>query len=166
MNYHFEAIETEYKGVLFRSRLEARWAAFFDYLGFVWYYEPEGFPGWIPDFMILPDLLVEVKPISEFNANIDFIKWDENVMLCGISPFINDFGQIFLGWDFEGDKWMLKKDKKFGLSLHNKSWKDKINKCHEKSFCMDIEILNEWNKANNKTRFMTKTQNANNNIPF
>lgn len=38
-----KAIETRYKGYRFRSRLEARWAVFFDVLGLAWEYEPEGF---------------------------------------------------------------------------------------------------------------------------
>lgn len=37
------AIETEYRGCRFRSRLEARWAVFFDALDIEWLYEPEGF---------------------------------------------------------------------------------------------------------------------------
>ena len=37
------AIQTEYKGYLFRSRLEARWAVFFDACGVDWEYEPEGY---------------------------------------------------------------------------------------------------------------------------
>ncbi len=36
-------IETEYKGYRFRSRLEARWAVFFDACGVDWEYEPEGY---------------------------------------------------------------------------------------------------------------------------
>lgn len=36
-------IETEYKGYRFRSRLEARWAIFFDALHLQWVYEDEGF---------------------------------------------------------------------------------------------------------------------------
>jgi hypothetical protein len=36
-------IETEYGGYKFRSRLEARWAVFFDTLGIKWEYEPEGY---------------------------------------------------------------------------------------------------------------------------
>lgn len=36
-------IETIYKGYRFRSRLEARWAVFFDALGIEWQYEVEGF---------------------------------------------------------------------------------------------------------------------------
>jgi hypothetical protein len=35
--------ETKDKGDRFRSRLEARWAVFFDTLGLKWWYEPEGF---------------------------------------------------------------------------------------------------------------------------
>lgn len=49
-----KAIETRYAGHRFRSRLEARWAVFFDALGVEWRYEPEGFEtsaGWyLPDF--------------------------------------------------------------------------------------------------------------------
>lgn len=67
-----KAIETVYKGYRFRSRLEARWAVFFDALGIAWDYEPEGFElpsggRYLPDFLlrdngIHPDLWVEVKP--------------------------------------------------------------------------------------------------------
>jgi hypothetical protein len=52
-------IETFYKGIRFRSRLEARWAVFFDVLGIKYLYEPEkyqvGPSRYIPDFF-LPDL--------------------------------------------------------------------------------------------------------------
>lgn len=52
-----KAIETKYKGYRFRSRLEARWAVFFDGLGLRWEYEPEGFDlagadWYLPDFWI------------------------------------------------------------------------------------------------------------------
>ncbi len=63
-----KAIETQYQGYRFRSRLEARWAVFFDALGIKWEYEKEGYDlgelGWyLPDFW-LPDkqVWVEVKP--------------------------------------------------------------------------------------------------------
>lgn len=51
------AIETEYKGYRFRSRLEARWAVFFDKLDIAWEYEKEGYDlgetGWyLPDFWL------------------------------------------------------------------------------------------------------------------
>lgn len=65
-----KAIETRYAGCRFRSRLEARWAVFFDTLGIQWEYEPEGFETaagpYLPDFCIeLPagqTLWFEVKP--------------------------------------------------------------------------------------------------------
>jgi hypothetical protein len=38
-----QAIPTRYAGCHFRSRLEARWAVFFDALGIPWEYEPQGF---------------------------------------------------------------------------------------------------------------------------
>jgi hypothetical protein len=51
-----KAIETKYKGYRFRSRLEARWAVFFDALGIEWTYEPQGFEKggtrYLPDFQI------------------------------------------------------------------------------------------------------------------
>lgn len=62
-----KAIETEYNGYLFRSRLEARWAVFFDTLGIRYHYELEGFDiggmKYLPDFY-LPQLecWAEVKP--------------------------------------------------------------------------------------------------------
>jgi hypothetical protein len=51
-----KAIPTKYDGVQFRSRLEARWAAFFDLNGWEWQYEPVDFDGWTPDFLIMAKL--------------------------------------------------------------------------------------------------------------
>lgn len=48
-----KAIETRYAGYRFRSRLEARWAVFFDTLGEPWEYEKEGFE--LPSGRYLPD---------------------------------------------------------------------------------------------------------------
>lgn len=63
-------IETRYAGHSFRSRLEARWAVFFDKLGVRWRYESQGYivgvgpdeEPYLPDFR-LPDFgaWVEVK---------------------------------------------------------------------------------------------------------
>lgn len=48
MRRTIKAIKTEYKGYRFRSRLEARWAVFFDALGVRWEYEKEGYE--LPSF--------------------------------------------------------------------------------------------------------------------
>ena len=60
-------IQTRYAGHFFRSRLEARWAVYFDALGITWEYEKEGYDlgeaGWyLPDFW-LPEFrcFVEIK---------------------------------------------------------------------------------------------------------
>lgn len=66
-------IPTTYAGINFRSRAEARWAAFFDQAGWPWQYEPldicvtlegESLIRYIPDFMLdfpAGPILVEVK---------------------------------------------------------------------------------------------------------
>ena len=66
-------IETVYNGYRFRSRLEARWAVFFDAAGIKYQYEPEGFEfgdgiKYLPDFY-LPDfkIHVEIKPSRELD---------------------------------------------------------------------------------------------------
>lgn len=51
-------IQTRYKGYLFRSRLESRWAVYFDLLGLTWQYEPEGFR--MGSVCYLPDFAVQV----------------------------------------------------------------------------------------------------------
>lgn len=63
-----KAIQTSYAGYKFRSRLEARWAVFFDALGIKWEYEPEGFDlgggvYYLPDFKV--------------TSNDGFIRWYE-----------------------------------------------------------------------------------------
>lgn len=75
------AIPTRYKGYHFRSRLEARWAVFFDAIGLEYQYELQGFevgfdhtseggPGcsrYLPDFY-LPDSKVWVEIKGDRNA--------------------------------------------------------------------------------------------------
>lgn len=70
---NLKAIQTRYNGYLFRSRLEARWAVFFDACGVEYEYEPEGYNLgngliYLPDFLLHDvdgrcsgDLYVEVK---------------------------------------------------------------------------------------------------------
>lgn len=79
-----KAIETKYKGYRFRSRLEARWAVFFDALGIEWEYEKEGYQlntgeRYLPDFY-LPDTKtwVEVKGVMSADESTKlgrFLDW-------------------------------------------------------------------------------------------
>lgn len=56
-----------YRGVQFRSTLEAQWAAFFDIAGWPWAYEPRvPMDFWVPDFELRGarwPIYVEVKPV-------------------------------------------------------------------------------------------------------
>ena len=72
MQYTIKAVETKYNHVVFRSRLEAKWAAMFDLLGWQWTYEPTDFNGWLPDFAIWgkQTVYVEVKPVVEFPQDV------------------------------------------------------------------------------------------------
>ena len=71
MSNDIKAIETEYDGHRFRSRLEARWAVFFNAVGLTYEYEIEGFEmdgtRYLPDFYI-PNLNrwfeIKGKPLS------------------------------------------------------------------------------------------------------
>lgn len=78
------AIPTKYNHVQFRSRLEARWAAFFDFAGWEWHYEPVDMSGWIPDFVLVGKhgnkIYVEVKPIF----------WRAEMGKVDVTPFYSD----------------------------------------------------------------------------
>ena len=70
-----KAIETIYKGFRFRSRLEARWAVFFDKLGIEWEYESQGFEladgtRYLPDFFIYTSSYKNYKPGSGYWVEI------------------------------------------------------------------------------------------------
>lgn len=120
------AIETKYKGYRFRSRLEARWAVFFDALRIQWKYEPEGFKLhsglYLPDFFLpqvcdrrcKPGVWVEIKgvvPSGEESAlcgELADATKTSVVMLVGppeIEPYGPDSGyqwtreEEFTSWD-------------------------------------------------------------------
>jgi hypothetical protein len=58
--FEYTPLQTEYRGHRFRSRIEARWAVFFDMLKIPFEYEPEGVRlliggAYLPDFILRPD---------------------------------------------------------------------------------------------------------------
>ncbi len=100
------AIDTAYNGRKYRSRLEARWAVFFDAMNTKHVYEPEGYnlagSGWartdglntlyLPDFW-LPNLriYVEVKP---FGARSPFRRTTHASALAAFPlPLVAVFGE-------------------------------------------------------------------------
>ena len=119
VNYTISAKETKYKGIWFRSRLEARWAAFFDLVGIVYHYEPFDLPGWSPDFLVRVDYtneghgvinwLLEVKPVLAPEKAL-FSKMTDALaaggtgdtyapMLVGLAPWFSArFPMPYLAW--------------------------------------------------------------------
>jgi hypothetical protein len=88
-----KAIETRYAGCRFRSRLEARWAVFFDRIGIEWQYEAQGYdcthrislePGeyrYLPDFWLPAEkCYVEVK--GELTPAQTLAVYDRAASLC------------------------------------------------------------------------------------
>lgn len=71
LSHPAKAIQTTYRGYRFRSRLEARWAVFFDKMGIQFEYEKEGYDlgeagTYLPDFWLPQvNMWAEVKP-TEF----------------------------------------------------------------------------------------------------
>ena len=109
-------IETEYKGYRFRSRLEAKWAVFFDALGARWDYETEGYPlrngeVYLPDFLIrdtaFGDLWFEAKgvmteadarKIRDFAFSSDDLEFEgpdrAKIFVAGKIPYGKDFREL------------------------------------------------------------------------
>lgn len=108
-------IQTYYKGYCFRSRLEARWAVFFDACGVKWEYEPEGYDLgdgvlYLPDFLVHGvtlnhmfyeencDIYVEVKgQMNDEDADkiIRFAEAGYPVLVVGNIPYGNGFYDLF-----------------------------------------------------------------------
>lgn len=103
---NIKPIETYYDGYRFRSRLEARWAVFFNAQKIRYEYEPEGFrlrdgSKYLPDFY-LPDfcMYVEVKSEEAFKivqSKNDCISFESNREKCDrYAVFSHDFGRSWI----------------------------------------------------------------------
>lgn len=104
-------IETVYRGYRFRSRLEARWAVFFDAAGIPFEYEKEGFDvggrWYLPDFW-LPEqrCWIEIKgeqPDADYVAMLrEFGQSDYPlVMFVGLPG--ERAGDAWCGFEYHGD---------------------------------------------------------------
>jgi hypothetical protein len=111
-------IPTRYAAINFRSRLEAKWAAFFDACGWRWQYEPLDLDGWIPDFAIgWKPTLVEVKPFFHAHQFDDALAkvigsgHRDPVVLLGAGPRLVDdelaLGWLAEPWSNESNEWLL-----------------------------------------------------------
>jgi hypothetical protein len=108
VDYTIKAIPTMYLGRRYRSRLEARWAAFFDIIGWNYEYEPRDFGKWSPDFALWgirqnTPVMVEVKPITAWDRDVARkmadATYDESpfLLLLGNSPEIQSTA-CAIGW--------------------------------------------------------------------
>lgn len=103
MQSEIKAIETFYNGYRFRSRLEARWAVFFDAAGIKYEYEPEGFKlsdgtYYLPDFY-LPD----VESRCGKGLWVDVKSGRDGEDLSKVEQFAFDVGQIAVLYPFDGE---------------------------------------------------------------
>jgi hypothetical protein len=108
-----KAIETSYAGCRFRSRLEARWAVFFDRMNIGWQYEPQGFVinghPYLPDFRLGNGTWIEVKgddaaldhqqllaAAQQLPPWCNVVSGEPSLMILGPIPHPPKFGD--LGW--------------------------------------------------------------------
>lgn len=112
-----KAIPTYYKGINFRSRLEARWAVIFDRLGIDWHYETEGYDikidegytiRYLPDFVLIGGsvrcpkrLWVEVKGDMQADDALKIKAFSERFPIYVVGEIPKDLMGICNGIDTE-----------------------------------------------------------------
>jgi|GEM_PF-566997 len=99
-------IETVYNGYRFRSRLEARWAVFFDTLGIKYEYEKEGYEikdrGSCKTWYYLPDFyLPETKTWVEVKGDLENVTVDYWAMLANAVDYGGQLPDIADSWQTE-----------------------------------------------------------------
>ncbi len=148
----YGAIPTVYKGILMRSRLEARVACFLDAYNLVWDYEPIDLKGYIPDMIVEMPFgicLLECKPAvkaAEFRPacrKITRSGWAGPAIVIG--------SQLALAPDDRADLTMYG-----SLSAEHGEWSP-VGRCHwpaawgsEYPF---VDAFSEWVTAGNVTRW-------------
>lgn len=132
-------ISTKYNGYYFRSRLEARWAVFFDSIGLRYEYEIEGFEfsdgtKYLPDFY-LPDwnFFFEVKPVSPMESEIEKCWRLRNETGSGVAIFWGTPGVPT--FDFDQEKGWKHTGGSIGLSFGKIDLSSK-----------DIRLGDRWNE--------------------
>lgn len=125
-----QPIPTRWLGCDFRSRLEAKWAIFFNALGIRWDYEPEGYElgaglRYLPDFFLhlrepranVKGYWVEIKPFAPLDSEIQkmvlLVKQTghHGFIFCGLPHDVRIFyANPSLEWMAEDTEWPLKRN--------------------------------------------------------
>lgn len=134
-----QPIPTKYKGYVFRSRLEARWAVFFDACGVEWEYEPEGYDlgdgvHYLPDFLLHNvtinhgiykkgcDIYVEVKGKMTDSDAEKIFKFYEAGKQLNSNSHISASAVLVVGPIPDGDEFYTIID-----NIHDKSYGGKLS---------------------------------------
>ncbi len=180
MTDEIRARPVEYKGIRFRSVLEARWALMFDALGWVWDYEPAiPLHAYVPDFVVRAPfarpafsrspasalVLCEAKPIVcavDYEAPVRKIAlsgWEHAAVVLCPTP-----------WRLEDtaggapERWAI------GLATDRVERRDALTGGHASWFPVGIEAASGfvlggaadprdlWRRAGNKTQWLPKTK--------
>lgn len=150
-------IETVYNGNRFRSRLEARWAVFFDELQIEYEYEPEGYTFadgicYLPDFY-LPHhgYYVEVKGknehIQEDLIKIDNFVYEMKTAVLILSKIPYDEKAVGLYW--------------FPISYYQATLERSVNHCHACFSCYNGRcgtIADDYSEG--KTKYWAYPENS------
>ena len=112
-------IETIYNGYRFRSRLEARWAVFFDNIGIQYEYEPEGLmvlngQWYLPDFYLTQfHCYFEVKRAPEKidRGSLPYDEFSEAIEKIGYGSYTDSWaGIIAFGDPYDHYMWIFCQD--------------------------------------------------------
>lgn len=145
-------IETRYKGCRFRSRLEARWAVFFDAMHIEWEYEKEGYNlgelgCYLPDFWLPQvNMWAEVKA-KEFTPEerykiLDLAYGTHHpvLMLVGPPDFLTY--EATDGYDYllgEGHMYHLTESRFYGNTEFQMMPKNKMRDAIKSDGCYQLE---------------------------
>jgi len=152
-----KVLETAYRGHRFRSRLEARWAVFYDTLGIPFIYEPEGYAlgpnedvPYLPDFY-LPEVhygtgcYVEIKGdhptqealqkaqwLTEATSKPVFVFWgDCSPPSEGTGGWVTESGYVFDQLGSDVSQWWCECHhcKTIGLAFRGRA--ERLCECHD-----------------------------------
>lgn len=158
MTPEVKAIETSYRGYRFRSRLEARWAVFFDELKIGFQYEPEGFEledglRYLPDFFIPRiEFFAEVKPVeltkAERHKATLLSKYTKMPVLLLVGPPDFKTYDAIAAWD---ENWgPLVTDYLLDVDYHSRKYFDDEHRLYSScagSFCSSEEFSDKYHDA-------------------